>query len=38
LFSFLELSHMKFLTRQQSANAICVALFLHIFPIGFLEF
>jgi hypothetical protein len=26
LVSFLEVSHMRFLTRQQSANAICITM------------
>jgi hypothetical protein len=37
LMSFFEVSHMRFLTRQQSAkwNLYHHALFLHIFPTGF---
>jgi hypothetical protein len=31
LVSFLEVSHMRFLTRQQSANAICITM--HSFSI-----
>jgi hypothetical protein len=40
LVSFLEVSHMRFLTRQQSANAICITMhsFSIFFPLGFLEF
>jgi hypothetical protein len=35
--SFLEVSHMRFLTRQQSANAICITMhsFSIFFPLGF---
>jgi hypothetical protein len=38
--SFLEVSHIRFLTRQQSANAICVTMysFFIFFPLGFWEF
>jgi hypothetical protein len=37
LVSFLELSHMRFLTRQQSANAICITMhsFSTFFALGF---
>jgi hypothetical protein len=37
LVSFLEVSHMRFLTRQQSANAICITMhsFSIFFPLGF---
>jgi hypothetical protein len=37
LVSFLEVSHMRFLTRQQSANAICITMhsFSTFFPLGF---
>jgi hypothetical protein len=40
LVSFLEVSHMRFLTRQQSANAICITIhsFSTFFPLGFSEF
>jgi hypothetical protein len=40
LVSFLEVSHIRFLTRQQSANAICVTMysFFIFFPLGFWEF
>jgi hypothetical protein len=40
LVSFLEVSHMRFLTRQQSTNAICITMhsFSIFFPLGFLEF
>ena len=40
LVSFLEVSHMRFLTRQQSANAICTTMhsFSIFFPLGFSEF
>jgi hypothetical protein len=40
LVSFLEVSHMRFLTRQQSANAICINMhsFSTFFPLGFSEF
>jgi hypothetical protein len=35
--SFLEVSHIRFLTRQQSANAICVTMrSFSIFSTGFL--
>jgi hypothetical protein len=38
--SFLEVSHMRFLTRQQSANAICITMhsFSIFFPLSFSEF
>jgi hypothetical protein len=38
--SFLEVSHMRFLTRQQSANAICITMhsFSTFFPLGFWSF
>jgi hypothetical protein len=37
LVSFLEVSHMRFLTRQQSANAICITMhsFSTFFLLGF---
>jgi hypothetical protein len=40
LVSFFEVSHMRFLTRQQSANTICITMhsFSIFFPLGFLEF
>jgi hypothetical protein len=40
LVSFLEVSHMSFLTRQQTANAICITMhsFSTFSPLGFLEF
>jgi hypothetical protein len=40
LVSFLEVSHIRFLMRQQSANAICITMhsFSTFFPLGFLEF
>jgi hypothetical protein len=40
LVSFLEVSHMRFLTRQQSANAIGLTMrsFSIFFPLGFWEF
>jgi hypothetical protein len=40
LVSFLEVSHMRFLTRQQNANAICITMhsFSTFFPLGFSEF
>jgi hypothetical protein len=40
LVSFSEVSHIRFLMRQQSANAICVTMysFSIIFPLGFWEF
>jgi hypothetical protein len=38
--SFLEVSHIWFLMRQQSVNAICITMhsFSTFFPLGFLEF
>jgi hypothetical protein len=38
LVSFPKVSHMRFLTRQQSANALCVTMcsFSIFFPLGFL--
>jgi hypothetical protein len=40
LVSFLEVSHMRFLTRQQSANAISITMhsFSIFFPLGLSEF
>jgi hypothetical protein len=40
LVSFSEVSHIRFLIRQQSANAICVTMysFSIFFPLGFWEF
>jgi hypothetical protein len=40
LVSFLEVFHMRFLTRQQSANAICITMhsFSIFFPLSFSEF
>jgi hypothetical protein len=40
LVSFSEVSHIRFLMRQQSANAICITMhsFSIFFPLGFSEF